>query len=48
VFCRVRPLIGEELTAGSGEIGHIDFPDKAGDGKILELKKLGEISTSEV
>ncbi|KAK2140452.1 hypothetical protein LSH36_1348g00016, partial [Paralvinella palmiformis] len=47
VFCRVRPLIGEELTAGSGEIGHIDFPDKAGDGKILELKKLGEISTSE-
>ena len=46
VFCRVRPLVGDELYGSDGEIHHMNFPDE--DQKILELEKMGDISLSEV
>ena len=46
VFCRVRPLVGEELYGSDGEIQHMNFPDE--DQKVLELEKLGDVSLSEV
>lgn len=45
VFCRVRPLLGDELLGGTGEIHHIHFPDE--DGKVLELEKLAGIDPNE-
>ena len=44
VFCRVRPLLGEELVASDGVIHHISFSD----GKIIELDRLTEMSMNEV
>ncbi|XP_062591906.1 carboxy-terminal kinesin 2-like [Saccostrea cucullata] len=38
VFCRVRPLLGDELLGNDGRICHLSFPDK--DGKILVLENL--------
>lgn len=38
VFCRVRPLIGEEIQSHNGVISHINFPDL--DARILELDHL--------
>ena len=46
VFCRVRPLLGEELFGNTGEIQHMCFSDK--DQKVIELEKLAEASLSEV
>ena len=46
MFCRVRPLVGEELYGSDGEIQHMNFPDE--DQKVLELEKLGDVSLSEV
>ncbi|ESP00790.1 hypothetical protein LOTGIDRAFT_140562, partial [Lottia gigantea] len=40
VFCRVRPLLGNETQDNDGVIGHMTFPDK--DGKVLEMEKLGD------
>lgn len=45
VFCRVRPLIGEELLGNDGEIQHMNFPDE--EQKTLELERLAECSLSE-
>lgn len=45
VFCRVRPLLNDELSAGNAEIRNIEFPDKSGDKKVIELKKVGEASS---
>ncbi|KAK3775308.1 hypothetical protein RRG08_030977 [Elysia crispata] len=45
VFCRVRPLLGEEELCKGGIISHINFPDM--DHKILELDKLPDISVNE-
>lgn len=46
VFCRVRPLVGEELFGNNGEIQHMNFPDEGK--KTLELERLTEVSLSEV
>ena len=42
VFCRVRPLIGDEINnnEGSSAITHINFPDD--DGKVVALEKAGD------
>ena len=45
VFCRVRPLLGDEATASGGQIEHIHFPD---DDKALELVKLSDAAMNEV
>nr|KAG5699218.1 hypothetical protein BaRGS_012739 [Batillaria attramentaria] len=45
VFCRVRPLLGEELTLTDGVIHHMNFPDP--DQRILELDRLSEMSMNE-
>ncbi|KAH9525270.1 hypothetical protein Btru_000903 [Bulinus truncatus] len=45
VFCRVRPLLGDEQLGNNGLISHINFPDF--DGKVIELDKLGEVSVNE-
>ncbi|XP_045175313.2 carboxy-terminal kinesin 2-like isoform X2 [Mercenaria mercenaria] len=44
VFCRVRPLIGEELLGNDGEIQHMNFPEEQ---KTLELERLADVSLSE-
>ncbi|CAI9726003.1 carboxy-terminal kinesin 2-like isoform X1 [Octopus vulgaris] len=36
VFCRVRPLLTDEINSGQGVISHINFPDV--DGKTVELE----------
>lgn len=46
MFCRIRPLLGEERVDNDGEILHIEFPDK--DNKMLELKRLDNMSVNEV
>ena len=46
VFCRVRPLLGDELLGNNGEIHHMNFPDE--EEKILELERLADVSLSEV
>lgn len=48
VFCRVRPLLGEELA---GVPGDDPFPQHIGfspDGKSLELEKLADVGMNEV
>ncbi|XP_052248823.1 carboxy-terminal kinesin 2-like [Dreissena polymorpha] len=45
VFCRVRPLIGEELYGNDGEIHFMSFPDE--ERRVIELDKVGEVSLSE-
>ena len=45
VFCRVRPLLGDECAHGE-EIHHLNFPDD--DGKILEMDKVADVSLNEV
>ncbi|XP_076471326.1 carboxy-terminal kinesin 2-like [Babylonia areolata] len=45
VFCRVRPLIGEELMTSDGAIHHLNFPDP--DNKVLEMDRLTEMSMNE-
>ncbi|GFS21501.1 kinesin-like protein [Elysia marginata] len=45
VFCRVRPLLGEEELLKGGIISHMNFPDQ--DSKVLELDKLPDISMNE-
>lgn len=45
VFCRVRPLLGEEELYKGGMISHMNFPDL--DHKVLELDKLPDISVNE-
>lgn len=48
VFCRVRPLLGEELAGVPGDDPdpqHIVFGH---DGKSLELEKLSDVSANEV
>ncbi|XP_072172005.1 carboxy-terminal kinesin 2-like [Diadema setosum] len=44
VFCRVRPLLGNECVDGS-DITHIHFPDV--DGKTLVVDKLSDVSLNE-
>lgn len=44
VFCRVRPLIGDESSVSS-EMNHIHFPDE--DHKILELDRLTDNNLNE-
>ena len=46
VFCRVRPLLGEELAHSDGVIHHMNFPDL--DGRVMELDRLTEMSMNEV
>ena len=46
VFCRVRPLLGEERLGNDGIIPHINFPDQ--DNKTIQLDKLTEMSINEV
>ena len=45
VFCRVRPLLGEECLGNDGIISHIGFLE---DTKTLELEKLADQSVNEV
>lgn len=45
VFCRVRPLLGDECLGNNGEIQHMNFPDI--DQKVLELEKIGDMSMNE-
>ncbi|KAL5007768.1 hypothetical protein ScPMuIL_016574 [Solemya velum] len=46
VFCRVRPLLGDELGPDrDGDVHHMNFPDI--DQKIIELEKLGDVSMNE-
>ncbi|XP_061178033.1 carboxy-terminal kinesin 2-like [Saccostrea echinata] len=45
VFCRVRPLLGDELLGSDGTIHHMGFPDV--DGKILELEKISDAALNE-
>ncbi|XP_071099275.1 carboxy-terminal kinesin 2-like [Haliotis cracherodii] len=45
VFCRVRPLLGDETIASDGVIHHMNFPDL--DGRVMELEKLGDASLNE-
>ena len=47
VFCRVRPLLGEEVIAHNDVIPHMNFPD-AEEQKILEIEKLSEANLNEV
>ncbi|XP_037087927.1 carboxy-terminal kinesin 2-like [Pollicipes pollicipes] len=42
VFCRVRPLLGDEVAAAGGEIQHIQFTDE----RSLELGKAGAASAN--
>lgn len=46
MFCRVRPLLGEELLGSDGTINHMAFPDS--DSKILELEKMSDAGLNEV
>ena len=46
VFCRVRPLLGDELLGNDGTIPHMGFPDA--DSKILELEKTSDAALNEV
>lgn len=46
VFCRVRPLLGEELLGSDGTINHMAFPDA--DSKLLELEKMSDAGLNEV
>ena|SRR6218665_2944172 len=46
VFCRVRPLLGDETLGNNGEIAHLHFPDE--DHKVLELEKLADMNPNEV
>ena len=46
VFCRVRPLLGDECLGNDGEISHIGFPDD--DCRELELEKLSDVGVNEV
>ncbi|XP_005102127.1 carboxy-terminal kinesin 2 isoform X2 [Aplysia californica] len=45
VFCRIRPLLGDELLGNDGVINHMNFPDM--DGKVLEMDKLSDMSVNE-
>lgn len=45
VFCRVRPLLGDECLYNNSDIQHMNFPDP--DHKILELDKCGDVSMNE-
>ncbi|XP_060069856.1 carboxy-terminal kinesin 2-like [Ylistrum balloti] len=45
VFCRVRPLLGDECLGNNGEVQHMNFPDL--DQKVLELEKVGDMSMNE-
>ena len=47
VFCRVRPLLGDECLGNDGIISHMEFPDQ--DQKILEVQKVsGDVTLNEV
>lgn len=46
MFCRVRPLLGEELLGSDGTINHMAFPDA--DSKMLELEKMSDAGLNEV
>lgn len=46
MFCRVRPLLGEELLGSDGTINHMAFPDA--DSKLLELEKMSDAGLNEV
>ncbi|XP_052800185.1 carboxy-terminal kinesin 2-like isoform X2 [Mya arenaria] len=45
VFCRVRPLLGDELYGSDGDIPHMAFTGE--EHRTLELERLGEVSLSE-
>ncbi|XP_025086603.1 carboxy-terminal kinesin 2-like isoform X2 [Pomacea canaliculata] len=45
VFCRVRPLLGEESLCTDGVIHHMSFPDP--EGRVLELDRMAEMSMNE-
>ncbi|XP_055998157.1 carboxy-terminal kinesin 2-like isoform X2 [Ostrea edulis] len=45
VFCRVRPLLGDELLGNDGTVHHMAFPDT--DGKLLELEKMSDATLNE-
>ena len=46
MFCRVRPLLGEETLGNDGIIPHMNFPDP--EQKTLELEKNGDATLNEV
>ena len=46
VFCRVRPLLGDETLDNDGVIQHMNFPDL--DSKVLEIEKLSNVNANEV
>lgn len=46
VFCRVRPLLGDETLGNDGIIPHMNFPDH--EQKTLELDKTGDATLNEV
>ena len=48
MFCRVRPLLGDELSSDEDPtvVSHMTFPDD--DGKVVELEKLGDANPNEV
>ena len=48
MFCRVRPLLGDEITSNEDPtmISHMNFPDD--DGKVVELEKLNDANPNEV
>ncbi|OWF50540.1 carboxy-terminal kinesin 2-like [Mizuhopecten yessoensis] len=45
VFCRVRPLLGDECLGNNGDVQHMNFPDV--DQKVLELEKIGDMAMNE-
>ena len=47
VFCRVRPLLGDELLGNDGHIQHMAFPDEDKH-TTLELEKLADSLPNEV
>ncbi|CAC5368682.1 KIFC1 [Mytilus coruscus] len=45
VFCRVRPLLGDETLGNDGIISHMNFPDQ--EQRIIELDKHGDATLNE-
>ena len=46
MFCRVRPLLGDETLGNDGIIQHMNFPDP--EQQTLELEKSGDATLNEV
>ena len=47
MFCRVRPLLGDEMMGNDGTVQHMSFPDEDKH-SVLELEKFGDVNPNEV